>query len=108
MTKTFKEDIIASSTYHPAEAFISSQAESKVEALAREEPKPTPTSGRATGTEERKSVRVNLLFKPSVKQAVDKLAQFDATSINDLISRVLTDYIAKRKEDIAKIDALRG
>lgn len=107
MTKTFKDGILANS-YNPAEAFITPKDEPKAEAVAGDKPKPTHKAERATGSEERKSVRVNLLFKPSVKQAIEKLAQYDNTSINDLISRVLTDYTNDRKADIEKIDALRG
>ena len=88
---------------NPVEAFITMptpQAEKKAE-----EVKPTPKPLKV-GQPERKSARVNMLFYPSVKEALDKLARFDNTSLNDIVNTVMAEYVDGRKADVAKIDNL--
>lgn len=89
--KSFKATIEESNS--PATAFISQPIE-KEAASQNEEKKP-----------ERKSVRVNLLFRPSTKDSIDKLAFINKTSINDLINTVLDAYIEEHKADIEKYNS---
>ena len=89
---------------NPVEAFIT-MPKTQGEAVAPTESKPTPKPLKA-GQPERKSARVNMLFYPSVKEALDKLARFDNTSLNDIVNKVMADYVDGRKADVAKIDNL--
>lgn len=84
--KTFKASVQESTS--PASAFISAPTEET------NEEKP-----------ERKSVRVNLLFRPSTKENIEKLAHLNRTSINDFINTVLDAYIEEHRADIAKYDS---
>ena len=58
-------------------------------------------TGATTDDKEVKSVRVNLLFKPSVKDSMDKLAKMKQTSLNNLIGEILEAYI--NEEDSQKL-----
>lgn len=62
----------------------------------------------ASEDKETKSVRLNLLIKPSTKKDLEKLATVDRTSINDLINRALEEYITTRAEDVAKYNSFYG
>lgn len=62
----------------------------------------------ASEDKETKSIRLNLLIKPSTKKDLEKLATVDRTSINDLINRALEEYITTRAEDIAKYNSFYG
>ena len=57
---------------------------------------------------ETKSVRLNLLITPSNKEAMDMLAQYDNTSINEILGRAIKAYADNRADDIKKIKAIRG
>jgi predicted HicB family RNase H-like nuclease len=87
--KSFKASVQESTS--PATAFISQPTEDN--AQTEGEPK-----------QERKSVRVNLLFRPSTKANIEKLAFINKTSINDFINTVLDAYIEEHTEDIEKYD----
>jgi len=89
--KTFKPTV--QETTSPASAFISQPAELTATAATE-------------GNEERKSVRINLLFRPSTKRNIEKLAYLKHTSTNDFINTVLDEYIAAHAEDIAKYDSI--
>jgi len=92
--KTFKTAV--QETTSPAAAFLSQPAEETTNAASE------PTEGK----EERKSVRINLLFRPSTKKSIEKLAYLSHTSTNDFINTVLDEYIAAHAEDIAKYDSI--
>lgn len=98
--KSFKESIINENNINPAEAFITTPA--REEKPAKKEPV------KADATKERKSVRVNLLFKPSVKRNIEKLALMKQTSINDLISVVMEKYIEDNAEMINRYNSTFG
>lgn len=74
--------------------------DSEAEALAR--------AKRKQGRGETKSVRLNLLITPSAKEVADMLAQYDNTSINEVIGRAIKEYANARENDINKIKAIRG
>lgn len=62
----------------------------------------------ASEDKETKSVRLNLLIKPSTKKDLEKIATINRTSINDLINRALEEYITTKAEDIAKFNSVYG
>lgn len=80
--KTFKTSVQESTS--PASAFISA---------------PSEETASETKTE-KKTARVNLLFRPSTMRDIKKLAYLNKTSINDFINTVLDDYIEAHQEDI--------
>ena len=84
--KTFLEELNS-----PASAFIS--------APIQEEPREK---------KETKSVRVNLLFRPSTKTNIEKLAYLKKSSLNDFINTVLDEYISEHEDDIARYDSIFG
>ena len=88
--KSFRASIEESTS--PASAFISQPAAAAAEPLVDQS--------------ERKSVRINLLFRPSTKRAIEKLAFMRRTSTNDFINSVLDEYIAAHAEDVAKYDSI--
>ena len=57
------------------------------------------------GKSEKKSVRINLLFRPSTKRNIEKLAYVNQTSTNDFINTVMDEYIAAHADEIAKYDS---
>ncbi len=88
--KDFKTNIMSNS---PAAAFLSGQ------------------SSQIPGTQdpdqrETKSVRVNLLVKPSTKSGIEKLATMDRTSMNSLINAILEEYLQQRSADLDKYDQI--
>ena len=91
--KSFKESVQAAES--PASAFISKPNEEPVQ----------EKSGSAEGKQENKSVRINLLFRPSTKKNIEKLAYVNRTSINDFINTVMDEYIAAHPDEIAKYDS---
>lgn len=98
--KSFRESIIKENQINPAEAFITMPA-------TKEEKKPAPAVN-VDAKKERKSIRVNLLFKPSVKRNIEKLATMQQTSINDLISVVMEKYIEDNAEAINRYNSTFG
>ena len=60
------------------------------------------------GKLENKSVRINLLFRPSTKRNIEKLAFVNHTSTNDFINTVMDKYIAAHADEIAKYDSFFG
>lgn len=54
---------------------------------------------------EKKTTRVNLLFRPSTKKNIEKLAYLNKTSTNDFINIILDEYIESHKEDIDRYNA---
>ena len=87
--KSFKAEV-AKNFMNPAEAFITAAEIPQGEAA---EPAPK---------RETKSVRVNLLFRPTTKRNIEKLAFVNKTSINDFIHIVLEEYIAAHSKDLDK------
>ena len=85
--KSFKTSV--QETTSPASAFISA---------------PSEETASETKTE-KKTTRVNLLFRPSTKKNIEKLAYLRKTSINDFINTVLDEYIEAHKEDIDRYNA---
>lgn len=57
---------------------------------------------------EAKSVRLNLLTKPSIKKNLEKLATVSRVSVNELINQVLQEYIATKSDDIEKYNSFYG
>lgn len=88
--KSFKASMESQAPVSPVMSYISSQTEE------------------AEVKEERKSKRLNLLLKPSVFTAASKIATMQRTSVNDLINRVLLDYIASEAETLEKYNEIFG
>lgn len=57
---------------------------------------------------ERRSIRINLLFTPSLKKNLEKIAQVKRTSLNDLINKELENVVIAHNDDIKKYDAFYG
>lgn len=53
---------------------------------------------------ETKSARLNLLLKPSTKKTIGKLSTIDRVSTNELINRILEQYVKVRSKDIDRYD----
>lgn len=53
---------------------------------------------------ETKSKRVNLLVKPSVYEALTKVAAMKRTSVNDLLNTIAAEYAASNAQLIEKYD----
>lgn len=53
---------------------------------------------------ETKTVRLNLLIKPSIKESIGKLATVDRISTNELVNRILQEYIKTRAQDVDRYD----
>ena len=93
--KTFKQSV--KSAESPANAFISKPEENAAVTNAEDsEPKETKTK------------RVNLLFRPSTKKNIEKLAFVNHTSLNDLISTVMEEYVAAHAADIERYNSFFG
>ena len=82
---------------NPATAFISAPQE---ERRAPAPPAPVLTGERP----ETKSVRVNMLFRPTLKKNIEKLATLDRTSLNNLVNDVMEQYVKTRSKDLEKYD----
>lgn len=101
MAKAFKEE--ANQTVHnnPVMNFIDKGGATK----------PVKTKKAGAGSDqgkakpETKSVRVNLLFRPTTKQNIEKLAFLHKTSINDLINTVMDQYVEDHSDEIKKYDS---
>lgn len=61
-------------------------------------------AGRPKTTEETKSKRLNLLIKPSIYEAIDKIACINRTSINNLINYFLGKSISEHQNDLDRFD----
>ena len=118
MTKTFKT-AVAETLDNPAMSFItpSEPAKPLQETKPKQEKKLELTDEEAVAFAklkrkqergETKSVRLNLLITPSDREVADLLAQYDNTSINEIIGRAIKAYANARKDDINKIKAIRG
>lgn len=83
--KSFKE-LLQQENYNPAEAFLSEAA--------------PPPKRKPKG--ETKTERVNLLFRPSVKEGLEKLAFVNKTSLNDLLNTISEEYISTHAAEIEK------
>lgn len=59
-------------------------------------------------TQERKSKRVNLLIKPSAIKDAKKIATMERTSVNDLINRLLEEYVASNADKIEQYNKIFG
>jgi hypothetical protein len=53
---------------------------------------------------EKRDARANLLFTKTTKRNLEKIAVIDRTSVNDIINKLLEDYLETRKSDIARYD----
>lgn len=89
--KDFKSKLMTDS---PAAAFFTGQPM---------EPQRPENPGRET-----KSVRVNLLLKPSTKAGIEKLATLDRSSMNALINDVLEAYLQDRSTDLERYENIFG
>jgi allophanate hydrolase subunit 1 len=58
--------------------------------------------------QETKSVRVNLLFRPTVKRNIEKIAHMRQTSVNDLINMVMAEYIEAHQDEIDEYNRVFG
>lgn len=91
-----KKSFIASvqAAESPAKAFIS-ESETEITQEKKEN---------IQSKQENKSVRINLLFRPSTKKNIEKLAYVNHTSTNDFINTVMDEYIAAHEAEISKYD----
>ena len=53
---------------------------------------------------EKRDARANLLFTKTTKESLEKLAIVDRTSVNDIVNKLLEEYIATRQKDITRYD----
>lgn len=53
---------------------------------------------------EKKTRQVTMLFKPSVYEAIQKAAYVTKTSPNNLVGKIMEEYIASHKDLIVKYD----
>ena len=92
-TKNFKQpaaDLFISQKEEPSQ-----KPKRKASPLKAEEP--TVKRGYQVIPEYKKE-RLQLLLKPSTKEDLKKIAQKDKISVNELINRILEDYIKGREE----------
>lgn len=89
--RDFKSKIMSDS---PAAAFLTG--------------KPADPQPQQNPEKETKSVRVNLLLKPSTKSGIEKLATLDRSSMNALINDILEDYLQGRTADLEQYDTIFG
>lgn len=59
-------------------------------------------------TQENKSKRLNLLIRPTLHRDITKLSVMERISTNELINRLLTEYIEQNQEKIKQYDAIFG
>lgn len=121
MTKSFIKAVEETLDNNPAVGFITQADPKPAEdtplkevkrekklVLTDEEAEQLAIAKRKQARGETKSVRLNLLITPSNKEAMDMLAQFDNTSINEEIGKAIKEYANARQADINKIKAIRG
>lgn len=94
MAKDFKNKI------SPAAAFISGAAgTNNVKANNEAE-----TNNEVKEVKEKRDARANLLFTKTTKTNLEKIATIDRTSVNDIVNKLLEDYLETRQSDIARYD----
>lgn len=59
-------------------------------------------------TQETKSKRLNLLLRPTLHRDITKLSAMERISTNELINRVLSEYIEQNTDKIQKYDEIFG
>lgn len=72
---------------------------------------PTPTAEAYITPEdaqENKSKRLNLLIRPTLHRDISKLSVMERTSTNELINRVLADYVEQNADKVQKYDEIFG
>ena len=47
---------------------------------------------------ENKSARMQLLVRPTTKEAIKKIADMDGVSMNDLVNSIFEEYIERREQ----------
>lgn len=68
----------------------------------------TAAESKAAPKTETKTARVNLLFRPSLKQNLEKLAQMKRTSFNDLMNTMAAEYVEAHQDEIDKFNEFFG
>ena len=91
MAKDFKNNI------SPAAAFISGAAGTNNVKANNE----VETNNEV---KEKRDARANLLFTKTTKTNLEKIATIDRTSVNDIVNKLLEDYLETRQSDIARYD----
>ena len=93
---------------NPALAFISPQPQKNTEGTPNTAPaqntEPTPST--PVYTREKKTRRLNLSLQPSTMEAITKIAFMKRISANDLINRVLKQYVKDNPDLLAQYDAI--
>lgn len=92
MAKDFKKNI------SPATAFISGVAGSN---NVKEDNKDNKTT---KDNKEKRDARANLLFTKKTKTNLEKIATMDRTSVNDIVNKLLEEYLETRQKDIERYD----
>lgn len=82
---------------HPAMSWISKPAQ---EQKGDEEKQPVKTKA---PQKETKSIKINLLFTPTVKNGLNMLARLHNTSINSIIHKLAEGYLAEHKSELDKV-----
>ena len=59
-------------------------------------------------TQETKSKRLNLIIRPTLHRDLGKLSAMDRISTNELINRVLSEYVEQNADKIQKYDEIFG
>jgi len=81
---------------NPADAFLSvAQEEPKEEAKAPAQDPAIPEGYKLV--KESKSVRLQLLIRPTTKKRLKEAADAKKVSVNDLVSTILEDYLERSK-----------
>ena len=84
--KSFTAELTQTTTTPTAEAYITTQEE----------------------TQETKSKRLNLLLRPTLHRDLGKLSAMERISTNELINRVLSEYIEQNADRLIKYDEIFG
>ena len=57
---------------------------------------------------EKKTARINVLLKESVKEDANKVAYMQRDTLNSVINKLLEQYVADHQDDLKKYDEVFG
>lgn len=101
MKKTFIDKIAETENIqnHPAMSWISQPKTEQKPDVGTAQPSRTPQK-------ETKSIKINLLFTPTVKNGLNMLARLHNTSINSIVHKLAEGYLEEHKEELEKVSEL--
>ena len=56
---------------------------------------------------ETKAKRLNLLIRPTIMEALRKIAVVERTSVNDIINKIVEEYVTENADKITKYEQAR-